>query len=244
MSIEFCEAVTAGVRHALAQAACAIVITGERRGYSPPASICCACSTAACPTSASSCPALSTMLATVVRAPQAGRGRDQRSCDRRRLRAGLRRRPAADGARSRPHRRDRALWSACRSRPRPWRSCAARPRRNISRRRSSAARPIAPPQAMERGFVHEIVAPDALMDRAVAVAKTLAALSPAGLRADQTSNPPTGCWSACGDAEPAAAVERSGPLPKRCRAFAITSPARCGSRELTIPPPAPARDRR
>jgi enoyl-CoA hydratase len=35
-----------------------------------------------------------------------------------------------------------------------------------------------PPQALERGMIHEIAEPDALLDRAVAVAKTLAALSP------------------------------------------------------------------
>src|SRR5262249_48114337 len=35
-----------------------------------------------------------------------------------------------------------------------------------------------PPQALERGLVHEIAEPDTLLDRAVAVAKTLAALSP------------------------------------------------------------------
>jgi enoyl-CoA hydratase len=35
-----------------------------------------------------------------------------------------------------------------------------------------------PPQALERGMIHEIAEPDALLDRAVAAAKTLAALSP------------------------------------------------------------------
>jgi enoyl-CoA hydratase len=35
-----------------------------------------------------------------------------------------------------------------------------------------------PPQALERGMVHEIVEPVTLLDRAVAVAKVLAALSP------------------------------------------------------------------
>jgi enoyl-CoA hydratase len=35
-----------------------------------------------------------------------------------------------------------------------------------------------PPQALERGLVHEIAEPDILLDRAVAAAKTLAALSP------------------------------------------------------------------
>ena len=36
-----------------------------------------------------------------------------------------------------------------------------------------------PPDAVVRGFVHDIVEPDGLLDRAVAVAKTLAALPPA-----------------------------------------------------------------
>jgi enoyl-CoA hydratase len=36
-----------------------------------------------------------------------------------------------------------------------------------------------PPDAVVRGFVHEIIEPDGLMDRAVAAAKTLAALPPA-----------------------------------------------------------------
>jgi enoyl-CoA hydratase len=35
-----------------------------------------------------------------------------------------------------------------------------------------------PPQAMERGLVHEVVEPEGLIDRAIAAAKTLAALSP------------------------------------------------------------------
>ena len=37
----------------------------------------------------------------------------------------------------------------------------------------------APEAARERGFVHELVAPERLLDRAVAAAETLAALSPA-----------------------------------------------------------------
>src|SRR5215208_4311256 len=37
----------------------------------------------------------------------------------------------------------------------------------------------APEPARERGFVHELVAPELLLDRAVAAAETLAALSPA-----------------------------------------------------------------
>jgi enoyl-CoA hydratase len=36
-----------------------------------------------------------------------------------------------------------------------------------------------PPDAVVRGLVHEIVEPDGLIDRALAVAKTLAALPPA-----------------------------------------------------------------
>jgi enoyl-CoA hydratase len=38
---------------------------------------------------------------------------------------------------------------------------------------------FAPPEAVTRGLVHDIVEPDALLDRAIAAATTLAALPPA-----------------------------------------------------------------
>lgn len=64
-----------------------------------------------------------------------------------------------------------------------------------------------PPQALERGFVHEIVEPDTLIDRAVTVAKTLAALSPLAFAQTkrQTREP---ALERMDDAETAAAVER------------------------------------
>jgi enoyl-CoA hydratase len=64
-----------------------------------------------------------------------------------------------------------------------------------------------PPQAVERGLIHEIVEPDGLIDRAIAAAKTLAALSPAAFAQTkrQTRQP---AMERLDDAETAAAVEQ------------------------------------
>jgi enoyl-CoA hydratase len=65
---------------------------------------------------------------------------------------------------------------------------------------------FAPPEAIARGLIDEIVAADALMDRAVAAAKSLAALSPAAfaLTKRQMRQPvaerTTNNAAACGDA--------------------------------------------
>jgi enoyl-CoA hydratase len=50
---------------------------------------------------------------------------------------------------------------------------------------------LAPPEAVVRGFVHAVVEPEALLDRAIAAAKSLAALSPAvfALTKQQTRQP-------------------------------------------------------
>src|SRR5216683_7646330 len=70
-----------------------------------------------------------------------------------------------------------------------------------------------PPQALERGLVHEIVEPDGLIDRAVAAAKALAALSPAAfaLTKRQTRAP---ALERMDDAETAAAVEEIWTAPE------------------------------
>jgi enoyl-CoA hydratase/carnithine racemase len=70
-----------------------------------------------------------------------------------------------------------------------------------------------PPQGVERGLVHEIIEPDALLERAVAAATTLAALSPRAFAQTkrQTRAP---ALERMDDAETAAAVEQIWAAPE------------------------------
>jgi enoyl-CoA hydratase len=70
-----------------------------------------------------------------------------------------------------------------------------------------------PPQALERGMIHEIAEPDGLIDRAIAAARTLAALSPPAfaLTKRQTREP---ALERMDSAETAAAIERIWTAPE------------------------------
>jgi enoyl-CoA hydratase len=70
-----------------------------------------------------------------------------------------------------------------------------------------------PPQAMERGLVHEVTEPEGLIDRAVAAAKTLAALSPPAfaLSKRQTRHP---ALQRLESAETTAAIEQIWTAPE------------------------------
>ena len=116
-------------------------------------------------------PALHRLYDAVFYSSQAGGGGDQRPRHCRRRRARLLRRPAHHGARRRPHRRHRIAGrravSSARLRDRALRGAAA-----LSRGiRRSAARPIRADAALQRGWVDEVVEPDALMERALAAAQ-------------------------------------------------------------------------
>ena len=84
-----------------------------------------------------------------------------------------------------------------------------------------------PEVALARRLVDEMVEPAALLDRAIAAAETLAALSPRGVRADQAAAPPAAAdaMERHGRSVEAAAAE-SGPRRRRSSASAIT----CGAR--------------
>src|SRR5262249_41114508 len=91
----------------------------------------------------------------------------------------------------------------------------------------------APPEALGRGLVNEIVEPEALLERAVAAAKALAAL-PAGTLRSRKSRPVSSHWNASSGMRGRARSSGSGLRPRRLRASATMSRARCARADQPI----------
>src|SRR5262245_56861344 len=90
-----------------------------------------------------------------------------------------------------------------------------------------SATTFAPQDAVARGFVHEIVAPEALLDRTIATAGALAALPAEDFALTKRQTRPR--LSSGAPTSPTLRSNRSGPRRRRSRASAITSRARCGN---------------
>ena len=155
-------------------------------------------------------------------------GRGQRPRHRRRLRAAVLRRPAHRRARRRPHRRDRASGRRAVSAA-GVRGDAVCDAAALSRRGMFSGATFRPTWRWRAAWSTNWPRAAALLDRAVAAAETLAALSPAAFaQTKQQIRQPVA--DAHGAARPAAidrgGAKRSGPRRRRSITSAITSRAR------------------
>ena len=122
---------------------------------------------------------------------EAGGGCDQRACHRGRVRAGLRRRPAADGERAPAASVSTELLVGV-----PFPAIAMEIMRSATapqyfEEAIFSGATFTPDEALGRGMVNEVTTPDHLLDRAVAAARTLAAFVADRVRSVEAADPPS-----------------------------------------------------